>query len=83
MQITLTSKRQATFPAEVCEAMGVQRGSRLELLPGDKPDEWLIRPFRVRKELLAPLKNKIASGIPGFHLAEWREKPRDHAALRD
>ena len=83
MQITLTSKRQATFPAEVCEAMGIQPGVRLEILPGTQPDEWIIRPFRIRCERLAPLKNKLRQGAGSFDLKAFRETPKDHAALRD
>lgn len=83
MQITLTAKRQATFPAEVCEAMRLKPGARLEIVPGTVPDEWLIRPFRIRAERLAPLQGKLRRGEGAFDLQAFRDTPKDHAALRD
>ena len=83
MQITLTAKRQATFPAEVCEAMHIAPGARLEILPGGQSDEWIIRPFRIRAERLAPLKGKLRRGVGAFDLKTFREAPKDYAALRD
>ena len=83
MQITLTSKRQATFPIEVCKAMHIVPGARLEILPGRNKDEWLIRPFRIRSEYLAPLKGRLPRGVGTFNLETFRNKPKDYAALRD
>lgn len=83
MQITLTSKRQATFPAEVCEAMRLQPGARLEIVPGGQPGEWVIRPFRIRAERLAPLQGRLRRGVGTFDLKTFRDTPKDHAALRD
>ncbi len=83
MQMTLTSKRQATFPAEVCAAMRLQPGARLEIVPGVKPDEWVIRPFRIRTERLAPLQGRLRRGAGSFDPAKSRETPKDYAALRD
>jgi bifunctional DNA-binding transcriptional regulator/antitoxin component of YhaV-PrlF toxin-antitoxin module len=44
--LTLTSKRQATFPKETCEALGLKPGDVIEL---DSRDEggtkvWILRP---------------------------------------
>ena len=83
MQITLTTKRQATFPVEVCEAMHITQGSRLEIMPGNQPDEWIIRPFRIRSERLAPLKGKLRRGVGSFDLKAFRDTPKDYAPLRD
>ncbi len=83
MQITLTSKRQATFPVEVCKAMGLKPGSRLEVEPGEHPDEWVIRPFRLQEEKLAPLRGRLKQGAGTFDLQAFRDSPKDHAALRD
>ena len=83
MQITLTSKRQATFPVEVCEAMRLKPGARLEIVPGAGPDEWLIRPFRIRSERLAPLQGRLRRGAGSFESGSFRETPKDYAALRD
>lgn len=43
--IKLTSKRQATFPAEVCDDLGVQPGDELELQPRVEKGErlWVLR----------------------------------------
>ena len=83
MQITLTAKRQATFPVEVCEAMRLKPGARLEIVAGAGPDEWVIRPFRIRSERLAPLQGRLRRGAGSFDLARFREAPKDYAALRD
>ena len=83
MQITLTTKRQATFPAEVCEAMRLKPGARLEIVPGVRADEWVIRPFRIRSERLAPLQGRLRRGAGSFEPASFRDTPKDYAALRD
>ncbi len=83
MQITLTSKRQATFPIEVCKAMHILPGARLEIVPGIQPDEWVIRPFRIRSERLAPLKGLLRRGVGKFNLETFRNTPKDYASLRD
>lgn len=83
MQITLTSKRQATFPVEVCEAMRIIPGTRLEIVAGPRPDEWVIRPFRIRSERLAPLKGRLRRGVGTFDLETFRNTPKDYASLRD
>jgi hypothetical protein len=55
----------------------------LEIVPGTVPDEWLIRPFRIRAERLAPLQGKLRRGEGAFDLQAFRDTPKDHAALRD
>lgn len=51
--ITLTAKRQATFPVETCAALGLKPGDTVDLEPrivgGEKV--WLLRtkPVHVRK----------------------------------
>jgi len=83
MQITLTSKRQATFPMEVCEAMRLMPGDRLELVAGPRSDEWVLRPIRIRHEQLAPLKGKLPRGTRSFNLEVFRKSAKDYAPLRD
>ncbi len=49
--IKLTSKRQATFPAEVCRDMGLHAGDRIALERreiGGAP-AWVMRPVREYK----------------------------------
>jgi bifunctional DNA-binding transcriptional regulator/antitoxin component of YhaV-PrlF toxin-antitoxin module len=43
--VRLTSKRQATFPVETCEALGLKPGDILELEPRIEHGErlWLLR----------------------------------------
>lgn len=45
VSITLTSKRQATFPAEVCEGLGVAPGDKIDLIPKIENGEklWLLK----------------------------------------
>jgi bifunctional DNA-binding transcriptional regulator/antitoxin component of YhaV-PrlF toxin-antitoxin module len=43
--VKLTSKRQATFPAELCEEMGLIPGDELELIPRAEGGEryWILQ----------------------------------------
>lgn len=44
--LTLTSKRQATFPRELCEELGVHPGDRLDVERAvvDGKPVWVLRP---------------------------------------
>jgi len=44
--IKLTAKRQATFPVEVCNELGVTSGDTLELLPlrHNNQKVWVLKP---------------------------------------
>jgi bifunctional DNA-binding transcriptional regulator/antitoxin component of YhaV-PrlF toxin-antitoxin module len=48
--LTLTSKRQATFPAETCDALGLKPGDVIDLEPRVENGErrWLLRPRPAR-----------------------------------
>jgi bifunctional DNA-binding transcriptional regulator/antitoxin component of YhaV-PrlF toxin-antitoxin module len=48
--LTLTSKRQVTFPAETCEALGLKPGDVIDLEPLIENGErrWLLRPRPAR-----------------------------------
>ena len=80
MVITVTAKRQVTFPARVLTAMGVQAGDRIELV--ESPEGFLLRPRRIEPSRLAPLRGKLPKGIGTFSLDTFRRQPHD-AALRD
>ena len=43
--VKLTSKRQVTFPAEVCENLGIEPGDELELIPRTEDGErfWILQ----------------------------------------
>lgn len=80
MFVTITSKRQVTFPADVLAALGVKPGDRLELQPS--PDGYLLRAKRVDHSLLAPLKGKLPRLGAAFNIHTFREQAHD-SALRD
>ena len=80
MIVTITSKRQVTFPARVLSALGVRPGDQLELEEG--PGGFTLRPRRINPTRLAPLRGKIRSDCGPFDLAFFRDQPHD-SALRD
>jgi bifunctional DNA-binding transcriptional regulator/antitoxin component of YhaV-PrlF toxin-antitoxin module len=47
--IKITAKRQATFPSEVCEALGVKPGDRIALHEQIQKGErvWVLKPVRL------------------------------------
>lgn len=51
LKIKLTSKRQATFPARVCESLGVSPGDEIILDPHEGEDGsivWLLKPAKAK-----------------------------------
>lgn len=80
MLIKITAKRQVTFPARVLDALGVQPGDRLELQEG--PEGFILRPRRIDRTRLAPLRTKLRRGQGTFDLNAFRNQPHD-PALRD
>ena len=80
MIVTITSKRQVTFPARVLNALGVRPGDQLELEEG--PDGFTLRPRRINPARLAPLRGKIRGDGGPFDLESFRDQPHD-PALRD
>ena len=80
MLVTVTSKRQVTFPAHVLAMLGAKAGDRLELLPS--PDGFFLKAKRVDASRLGPLRGKIAKTVPDFDIQFFREQKHD-SALRD
>ena len=80
MIVKITSKRQVTLPAHVPDAMGVDPGDRLQIIPG--PDGFLLRPRHIDYSRLGTLRGKIPRGHPPFDIRAFRDKPHD-PALRD
>jgi AbrB family looped-hinge helix DNA binding protein len=80
MHITITSKRQVTFPAHVLEALGAKPGDRLELQPS--PEGFVLRAKRVDASRLAPLRGKVNPSAPAFDSHSFRDQAHD-PALRD
>jgi len=80
MLITITTKRQVTFPAKVLDALGAKPGDRLELI--ETPEGFLLRARRIDPARLAPLRGKLRRGQGSFALETFREEPHD-PTLRD
>jgi bifunctional DNA-binding transcriptional regulator/antitoxin component of YhaV-PrlF toxin-antitoxin module len=65
--LKLTSKRQATLPAETCEALGLKPGDILDLEPRLENGQrlWLLRPRAARSRAwvgsLAPFLTPVKS----------------------
>jgi AbrB family looped-hinge helix DNA binding protein len=76
----ITSKRQVTFPATVLAALGVGPGDRLEIL--ESPEGFILRPRRVDRSKLAPLRGTLQPGAVAFDLHSFRSHPHE-PALRD
>lgn len=77
MRAILRDRRQVTLPREVCEALGIKRGDRLELRVQD--GALIIRPGRVAAlEALEELRRAIAeSGVTEEELLESGRQIRD------
>ena len=80
MIVKITSKRQVTFPARVLDELGVGPGDRLELIEGS--DGFRLRPQRIHRERLAPLRRKLERGRGPFDLESFRSQGHD-PSLRD
>lgn len=80
MHVTITSKRQVTFPAAVLAALGAKPGDRLELQPS--AGGYVLRARRVDHGRLAPLKGKLPNPGTAFDIDTFREQSHDRA-LRD
>ena len=80
MIVTITSKRQVTFPARVLETLGVGPGDKLELV--ESPDGFILRPRRIDLSKLGTLRDKIPRGHPPFDIRKFREQTYD-PTLRD
>ena len=81
MIVTITSKRQVTFPARVLETLGVGPGDKLEL--EESPDGFILRPRRIDYSKLGTLRDKIPPGTPPFDIRKFRDEGYDTTAYRD
>ncbi len=80
MHVTLTAKRQVTFPAKILEELGVVPGDRLEIVRGR--DGFTLRPMRIDLSKLALLRGKIGAKAKPFDIESFR-KETFHPSLRD
>jgi len=62
MIVTITSKRQVTFPKKVMEKLYLHEGDTLKLT--ETKDELLIKPNRFKANDFGPLKSKINKVLP-------------------
>ncbi len=80
MLVKVTEKRQFTLPAQVLEALGVKPGDCLEIL--ESPEGILLRPWRIDRSRLEPLRGRLRRGVGTFDLDTSRTRGHD-PALRD
>ena len=75
-KIKLTSKRQATFPAKVCQELGVVPGDELELSAAEVGGEkvWLLKPASKPPFKWIGSLNRYASNAGGDHSMEGIRK---------
>ena len=81
MIVKITAKRQVTFPKRVLETLGVGPGDQLELQ--ECPDGFILRPRRIDRSKLAPLRDLIPSDHPPFDIRKFRDEGYDPEAYRD
>ncbi|MEM1157183.1 MAG: AbrB/MazE/SpoVT family DNA-binding domain-containing protein [Verrucomicrobiota bacterium] len=70
--IKLTSKRQATFPAQVCKDLGVQAGDELALIPQIRKGKtvWALAPKETANRPWAGQLKDYAKHAQGDHSME-------------
>lgn len=73
--LTLTSKRQATFPRETCEALGLNPGDVIELEPRDEGGVkvWVLRPQPARNREWVGCLGARARKVTDHSMAAIRE----------
>jgi bifunctional DNA-binding transcriptional regulator/antitoxin component of YhaV-PrlF toxin-antitoxin module len=73
--LMLTSKRQATFPRETCEALGLKPGDRIDLEPREEEGAkvWVLRPRPARTREWVGCLGARAGGVTDHSLAAIRE----------
>lgn len=78
--IKLTSKRQATFPAEVCRQLGVCPGDTLELAAIRHRSEtvWILKPAKQRRPSWLGRLHKYAKNAP----EPWSREHHGEATAR-
>jgi len=76
--IRLTSKRQATFPRELCEALELEPGDELELVPRIEDGEkvWVIHRKREPDRSWLGCLKKYGEAVSNHSLESIRESIR-------
>lgn len=75
MIVTVTSKRQVTFPKQMMEKFHLRAGDTLSL--SETEEGILIRPNRFEPEAFAPLRGKIDASLPKPNYDEIRHATLD------
>ncbi|MEN9675268.1 MAG: hypothetical protein RIS76_1164 [Verrucomicrobiota bacterium] len=75
LTLTLTSKRQATFPKETCESLGLRPGDMIQLEPRNEGGAkvWVLRPQPVRARLWMGCLGPQAKGVKDHSMAAIRQ----------
>ena len=73
--LTLTSKRQATFPKETCRSLGLKPGDVIELEPRHEGGKtvWVLRPQPTRTRPWVGCLGARAKRVTDHSLAAVRE----------
>ena len=73
--LTLTSKRQATFPKETCQSLGLKPGDVIELEPRNEGGKkvWVLRPQPTRTRPWVGCLGARARRVTEHSLAAVRE----------
>ena len=80
MIVTVGSKGQVAFPANVLDALGVQPGDRIEIREG--ANGFTLHPRRIDLSKLGTLRDKIDPDHEPFDIQKFRSQPYD-PSLRD
>ena len=76
----VTSNRQITFPAQALDAFGIAPGDHLAV--EECADGVVLRPKRIVRERLAPLRGKLRPEHAPFDIQAFRGQLHD-SSLRD
>lgn len=79
-RVKITSKRQATFPKEVLDALHLKPGDTLVIR--ETPSGYQLQAAPEIPSFTPPLKNKIPESTSAFDLRTFREEGYDQT-LRD
>ena len=80
MLLKVTSKRQVTFPAAVLDSLGASPGDHLEIQA--TAQGFILKPHRIDRTKLAPLRQKIQKKGKPFEIETFRSQPHEKS-LRD
>ena len=73
--LTLTSKRQATFPKETCKSLGLKPGDVIQLEPRNEGGKkiWVLRPQPIHPRTWVGCLGARAKRVPDHSLEAVRE----------